>query len=82
NVSVLAVPEELISPRPWSGDPQDDGNATFRRIQCEALSRSDVRSVISEDFIADALTECPGWERTGVERGYVVLTRAGQQPGD
>ncbi|MGL4177077.1 MAG: hypothetical protein ACRCSN_13470 [Dermatophilaceae bacterium] len=81
NVSVLAVPEELLSPRPWSGDPQDDGNATFRRIQCEALSRSDIRSVISEDFIAEAVAGCPGWERTGVERGYVVVTRTDQAPG-
>ncbi len=78
NVSVLSGPEELLSPRPWSDDPSEDGNPTFQRMQCEALDRSEVRSVVSEGFIAEALDVCTGWERTGTDRGYVVFARTAE----
>lgn len=74
NVSVLSGPEELLAPRPWAGRPQDPGNTTFRRIQCEALERTDVRSIIAEDFLADALVGCRGWDRTSEQGNYVIFT--------
>lgn len=75
NASVLAVPQELMARRPWSGDPNDTGNAAFRRMQCRSLQQSDLNSVIAEDLIADALDSCTGFTRGQLDRGMVVFTR-------
>ena len=75
NASVLAVPEELIAPRPWSGDRTDPGNAAFRRMQCRSLEESELNSVIAEGIIAKALDSCTGFSRESAGRGMVVFTR-------
>lgn len=75
NASVLAVPEELMAPRPWSGDPEDKGNASFRRLQCQSLTRSSLNSVIAEDLIATGLDTCTDFTRGPSGRGLVVFSR-------
>jgi hypothetical protein len=76
NASVVAVPQELLPRRPWSQNPKaDTGNAAFRRMQCEALSRSALNSVVAEQRIAGALDGCAGFSRGPASRGLVVVTR-------
>jgi len=75
NASVLAVPEELLPRRPWSGDPNDTGNANFRRMQCRALQTSGLNSVIAQESIAEGLRSCVAFSRGPAQRGLVVFTR-------
>lgn len=75
NASVLAVPEEMMPRRPWSLDPGDPGNVTFRRMQCRAISEGGWTSVVAEEQIAAGLDGCAGFTRGTSERGMVVFTR-------
>jgi hypothetical protein len=75
NASILAVPEELLAHRPWSGNPDDMGNAALRRMQCRSLKASELNSVIAEEGLAEALDSCTGFSRGPADRGMVVFTR-------
>jgi hypothetical protein len=76
NASILAVPEELLPKRPWSLDPNDTGNAAFRRMQCQSLEASSLNTVIAEDVVAAGLDTCTGFTRGQASQGVVVFTRA------
>jgi hypothetical protein len=73
NVSVLAAPLELTTPRPE--DPADTANTTLRRWQCRSLDASGVNSVIAQELVADGLDTCTGFSRGPASDGLVVFTR-------
>jgi len=75
NASLLAVPEELMPQRPWSLDPNDKGNATFRRLQCQSLAASRFTTVLAEDGVAAGLDPCAAFTRGQSTDGMVVFTR-------